>query len=777
MKNHITKVSIIISVYNQWDSTKRCLETIVKNTAGVKYEIIIVDDCSDDEASKHLPKIPDVVYKSIIQNKGFIRNCNKGAKSAKGDVLIFISNGTEVQDGWLSAILDTFNYYHDAGVVGGKLLKSNGSLHEAGGIIWSDGSVSSYGRGDDPLDWQYNYVREVDYVSGVCLAIKKEAWEKCKGFDERYLPGYEELDLCITVREMGYKVYYQPRSVVIYHECINSGANFKSDIKSTKLSNKEKLYNKWRHVLESKHWPANQAFSGRAKYHGKKPAILIVDSIIPEINNDAGSVRMQNIIIMLIKKGFSVTLFSNNKPNKIYAQTFMEMGVEIVEQFDLFEEYIVKRALQYDLVWLARPDVSFTKMDIVRKHMPNSKIVYDNVDLYFIRNQRQSEVEQNTSTGMKANVYKAEELYLNRFADLSVVVTDVEKEVLSAHGISNEALVIPLILQMPELCSMPPEDREGLMFLGAYRHTPNIDAVIWFVKEVLPIIRRTIVGVVFYVLGSHPPEEIMSLQKEGEVEVVGWVEDLDPWFNKSRVFISPLRYGAGAKGKNAQTMSYGLPMVTTSIGAEGMNLIHRKNALISDTAEDFAKAVIELHQSSALWQEISTSSLKHFNQYYSVTNAEEQMEKLYMRLFGSKDIVDFIRPDIRKLSEQLLHKSKITALRRETLNHFLKGGLDRPIFIWGAGIVGIRTLTMLREISCDVEGFIDSSPIKHGEIVSSITIFSESALQSNNHIGKPFVIIGTAKKYYTEIEDKLISLGFNAEKDYITCHSLASRWC
>jgi hypothetical protein len=414
-------------------------------------------------------------------------------------------------------------------------------------------------------------------------------------------------------------------------------------------------------------------------------------------------------------------------------------------------------------------------MDVIRKYMPNSKIVYDNVDLSFVRIRRQCEVEQNVEIGFKANVYKAEELYLNRFADLPVVVTDVEKEVLSEHDRSIEALVVPLIYKTPELCDMPFNERTGLMFLGSYRHTPNVDAVIWFVNEVLPLVRREISDIVLYILGSHLPVAIKSLNNDGEVEVVGWVEDVDPWFNKSRVFISPLRYGAGAKGKNAQTMSYGLPLVTTSIGAEGMNLIHRRNALIGDTAEDFAKAVIELHQSPALWQELSTSSLNHFNQHFSITAAEFKMEELYMRLFGSNDIADFIRPDIRMLSEQVVYKTKITELKRETINYFLKGGLERPLFIWGAGVVGIRTFSILREIDCDVEGFIDSNPTKHGEKVDSLTIFSENALLYNFY-DKPFVIIGTAMKYYTEIEDKLSSLGFIAEKDYMTYRTLASKW-
>jgi len=179
MANNNYMVSIIIPVFNQWDFTNKCLKSVKKNATGIKYEIIVVDDCSTDETSERLSTDPEVVYLRNTRNEGFIKGCNKGASLAKGDIYLFLNNDTEVQEGWLSAILDTFEKHADAGIVGSKLLSSDGILQEAGGIVWNDASAWNYGRGGDPSDWQYNFVREADYVSGACLAIRQEIWKQC----------------------------------------------------------------------------------------------------------------------------------------------------------------------------------------------------------------------------------------------------------------------------------------------------------------------------------------------------------------------------------------------------------------------------------------------------------------------------------------------------------------------------------------------------------------------------------------------------------------------
>lgn len=169
---------------------------------------------------------------------------------AFGDYLVFLNNDTEVRKGWLKALLDTFENNDDCGAVGCKLVYPDGKLQEAGGIIFSDGSGWNYGRGMDPNDPKFNFVREVDYCSGAALMVRKDLWDQIGGFDDRFAPAYyEDTDLCFEIRRRGYKVYYQPKSVVVHHEGVTAGTDITSGFKRYQLINREKFYEKWFKVI------------------------------------------------------------------------------------------------------------------------------------------------------------------------------------------------------------------------------------------------------------------------------------------------------------------------------------------------------------------------------------------------------------------------------------------------------------------------------------------------------------------------------------------------
>lgn len=764
------KVSIIVPVHNQWKLTFNCIKAIQLNTKNVPYEIIIVDDCSSDETEKMLSFSRDVIYLRNAENIGFIRSCNKGAKAASGQYLVFLNNDTEVQHEWLSELLATFQFDERTGIVGSKLVFTNGRLQEAGGIVWSDGSAWNYGRGESPDEWKYNYIREVDYVTGACICVKKELWDQCQGFDELYLPAYyEDTDLCFEARNRGYKVYYQPRSVVVHHEGATSGTNLTSGVKKYQVVNKNKFYKKWNDVLTKTHWYPDSDLKLRSKRHGRHPEILIVDHKVPEPDKDSGSVRMMHLISLFLQKGFGITFFSDSKPDKKYADRLMKKGVEVIEQFQDFEGFIKERFLQFDIVWLARPNVSFPKFDVVQKYIPKAKIVYDTVDLYFVRTQRQSELESSEELSLSAAVYREEELYLSRSADLTVVITEDERKTLAELAPEATPFVIPNIHELPLVKKVPFHARKGLMFLGGYQHPPNGDAVRWFIKEVLPFIREKLQDVVLFVLGSNPSDEILVLHKPGVVEVIGWVEDLEPWFSSTRVFVCPLRYGAGMKGKNGQSMSYGLPIVTTSIGAEGMQLIHGKHALIANSASEFAQSVIDLYESEDLWNHISTNSREHIKELYSPDQVSKSLDLMFKQLHTNIEDGDYIREDIKQLSTSLQLKSLVMNERKKWLLRSLKVETDRLVYIWGSGSGGMRTLQLLQEFGISIAGFVDSDRSKHGQLVKGLPVLSPDALTCLGE-GKPFVIIGSM--YRKEIESQLRTMGFDIQKDTWANHML-----
>lgn len=254
--------SIIIPVFNKVSYTQSCLEqlntTLPQDFHG---EIIVVDDASSDETPNVLKRWTEtderVKVLSNPENLGFIASCNRGAESAQGEFLVFLNNDTLPLTGWLPPLLRVLRDNPEAGAVGGKLVYPDGTLQEAGGVIFSDGSGCNFGKFDKaasaPL---YNFLREVDYCSGALLATRRDLFSEFGGFDERFKPAYyEDVDYCFTLREKGYRVYYQPESVIVHFEGISSGTDLKTGVKSYQVVNQNKFVAKWSQALKQ-HYPA-----------------------------------------------------------------------------------------------------------------------------------------------------------------------------------------------------------------------------------------------------------------------------------------------------------------------------------------------------------------------------------------------------------------------------------------------------------------------------------------------------------------------------------------
>ncbi|WP_447962848.1 glycoside hydrolase family 99-like domain-containing protein [Nitrospira sp. Ecomares 2.1] len=216
-------VSIVIPVYNHLEYTVCCLASILKHVPQCSFEVIVVDDGSQDETSNILSTIDNIRYCRNEDNVGFLRSCNTGASLARGQYLLFLNNDTQVLEGWLDELVNTFQEQSDVGLVGSKLLYPNGVLQEAGAIIKPDGSAELVGLNGDPDRPEYNVVREVDYCSGASVLIEAEVFKALGGFDDIYAPCYcEDSDLAFRVRKEGKRVFYQPRSVVIHHLSVST---------------------------------------------------------------------------------------------------------------------------------------------------------------------------------------------------------------------------------------------------------------------------------------------------------------------------------------------------------------------------------------------------------------------------------------------------------------------------------------------------------------------------------------------------------------------------
>jgi glycosyltransferase involved in cell wall biosynthesis len=247
-------------------------------------------------------------------------------------------------------------------------------------------------------------------------------------------------------------------------------------------------------------------------------------------------------------------------------------------------------------------------------------IIYDTIDLHFLRLKRQKDYldpsYQNTSWSWET--YQKLELNYANQAEATVVVTEDEKQVLSSLGVKN-VWVIPNIHEEIYLSEKVAFDqRSGLVFIGSYNHPPNIDAVKWLCLEIMPLVWASRPDITVNLLGSNLKDEVKELASD-RVVVTGYVPEVEPYFQESRVFVAPLRFGAGMKGKIGQSLSLGLPTITTKIGAEGMGLIDHQDVLIADTDEEFAQAVIELYDNRELWQKLADNSLETIKRYQPAT--------------------------------------------------------------------------------------------------------------------------------------------------------------
>jgi GT2 family glycosyltransferase/glycosyltransferase involved in cell wall biosynthesis len=603
-------VSIIIPVFGQMSFTLRCLASIVANLPQASFEIIVVDDCSPDNSAEVLAAINGIRLIRNKQNCGFIRSCNAGASTAQGEYLHFLNNDTEVTPGWLDELLRTFREFPGTGLAGSKLIYPDGRLQEAGGIIWQDGSAWNFGRFQDPQLPVYNYAREVDYCSGASIMTPKKLFNELGGFDEHYLPAYcEDSDLALKIRDKGYRVIYQPLSTVIHYEGVTSGTDTTQGTKAYQVENSKKIYARWKNRLQS-HQPAGTDIDN-AKDRRAKRRVLVLDHCTPTPNQDSGSIDTYNIMLLLREMDFQVTFIPEDNflfmPD--YTTALQRIGIEVLfaPHITNVEQHLKDSSNRYELAILFRPRVADRHMNAIRKLCPKAKVIFHTVDLHFLRMMREAELNADQSQKKAAAEMKALELSLIADADIATVLSTQEFAMLSQHVPKGKIRLLPYTryIEGTNKCF---DERRDIVFVGGYQHLPNVDAVKYFVAEIMPLIRLRLPGVRFYAVGSNPPPEIITLACE-DVIVTGFVEDLAPLLDKMRVSVAPLRYGAGIKGKIGSALSAGLPVVATQLAAEGMSLTDGENILVADGAEQFTDAIARIYQDKIFWECLSLNSL------------------------------------------------------------------------------------------------------------------------------------------------------------------------
>jgi len=605
-------VSIVIPIFGQIEFTIRCLESISKNLPRCTFEIIVVDDASKDKSLEILKFIKGLSIYKNVSNRGFIYSCNLGAKKARGDYLYFLNNDTHVTEGWLDSLVQTFNDFPGTGLVGSKLVYPNGKLQEAGGIIWKDGSASNFGRGRDPNLPIFNYAREVDYCSGASILVPNLIFNDLGGFDIDYSPSYcEDSDLCLKIRHKGMRVIYQPLSRVIHYEGITSGADISQGIKSYQVINMKKQLKKWRHVLRQ--YQEIGIDDDSAKDRRALKRVLYLDATTPTPDKDSGSIDAFNHMLLLREMDFQVTFIPVDDINYMipYSLNLQRNGIEVLyyPYIKSVEEHLENLGARYDLVIFSRVETAQRFMATVKAFCHKAKTLFFTVDLHFLRLERTATIEKSKSIALHAKEIKKQELDIMKQMDISTVISAYEYDLLlKIKAISKAKLrLLPYTRQVDKKIK-DFNNRKNIVFVGGFQHPPNIDAVKYFVSEIMPHVRKLIPGLKFYIVGSHMVSEIKALAAR-DIIIQGFVQDLPSFLSEFKLSVVPLRVGAGIKGKVGTSLSLGLPVISTSIGAEGMGLQNKENIIIEDKAQAFAEKLASTYKDKKLWGKLSKNGL------------------------------------------------------------------------------------------------------------------------------------------------------------------------
>lgn len=625
----LPEVSIIIPVCAYFDQTINCLKSLYDVFDNTSSEIIIIDDVSREVTGEAFTRFKNLRYITNEMELGFFASCNYAARFASGYLIVFLSNDSVVFSGWLDSLVETFKEQSNAGLVCSKLVSPEGRLLSAGGEICKDGTPKIIGSDDDPHKPQYNYLRKVDFCPKVCFCALAHIWRDCNGFEKSNSYGYSsEIDLANRIQRAGHEVLYQSASQVIH-----KGGNVSVSMSTPKFYKKIVKPSKHIDIIGDNNYSHNENFQTDFSFRNrfKTAKTLVIDVFTPKPDKDSGSIDTYNYLITLRNIGFEVSFISVMDSHIIdkYVVDLQKRGIECVYSPYLksVDNFIKRNAKNYDLIFLFRAPYGGKYVDKVRQYAPHTKIVFNVVDLHFLREEREREIKKAEEFIIQEGVTQEMEIALMRKVDQTILVSDYEKGLIARIDNTIRTMVIPIPRVIPGRQSGFSK-RKDIVFIGGFSHKPNIDAVLYFAQEIWPYIHLKLLDCKFLIIGSNVPEEIDSLNGVKNIKVVGHVPELSQIFSSIKLSVAPLRYGAGIKGKVITSLSYGVPCVVTSIAAEGGGFTNQKDIIICDYPEEFANQVVDVYNCKAIWEKLSKNGLEFVTKKHSIQNFEKTIIRL-----------------------------------------------------------------------------------------------------------------------------------------------------
>lgn len=608
------RVSIVMVVHNQAELTYECLRTL-PGALDVPSELIVVDNGSTDETEKLFGFVSGARIIRSSENLHFLRGVNRGTEECKGDTILLLNNDTTIKPGSLAAALNRLDDESDIGAVGGKIVLIDGTLQEAGSIIWSDGSCLGYGRGRLPREPEFSFSRDVDYCSGAFLLVRRSLFEKLGRLDATFAPAYyEETDLCMRIRDAGYRVVYDPSVEVKHFEFGSSSSPAKAIELQTR--NRKIFVDRHRATLQAAHLPSGSRPLDARMKPLKQKRLLILDDRLPNPQLGQGFPRAHSISRLLLKQGWFLTFYPTSFPGIDWGEAYRLYPREVEVASDSgragLKAFLTKRAGYYDAILVSRPH----NMELVNaliaqdpKILGRTKIIYDAEALIAPRDAMKRAMLGRPVPANDQLRAIENEVKLGKSACAILAVNETEAEHFRS-AVRCPVSVIGHAIKI-EPTAQGFAERAGLLFVGALDgdDTPNVDSLAWFVKEIMPKIDRMIGATwTLHVAGSNRSAKARSLAGP-RVKLLGMVDDLSDVYANARVFVAPTRYAAGIPMKVHEAAAAGVPSVVTPLLAKQLNWVQGKDLIVGATADEFADGCAKLYTDQGLWERVREAAL------------------------------------------------------------------------------------------------------------------------------------------------------------------------
>lgn len=610
-------VSVILVLHDRFPQNLMMLTALRAHYAG-DIDLVLINSGSVDEAGLIGRYVHGARVMHFDSDIGLVRARNAGLNCVTADAVLFLSNELEMAPGAIASALRRLASDERIGAVGGKIIRGNGGLQEAGCIIWRDGMSVSYLNGASPLAPEANFVRDVDCCSSVFLLARTALLRELEGFDDALAPGgYDDADLCVRIAEAGHRVVYDPAVMIYHHGDVRAGSGIlgQSEIdRSHQLFVRKHINHlRFRHIADHR----VQVFA-RSSDAGKR--VLFIDDTLPLRMIGSGFVRSNDMLHVMASLGLRITVFPVNSSRFGLASIYADMPdtVEVMHDrgFDSLANFLTARQGYYDAIWIARTHNLDRIRPIIERTTSGSgrppRIVLDSEAIASVREAARAVLSGEAPFDVDAAILRE---FANAHLCQSIIaVNSDEAQKLRDLGFSDVTVIGHLCEARPTPRSFA--ERAGLLFVGAMHRvdSPNYEGLVWFAREVLPLVEQALGWETRLTVAGYVDAQVSLEQFRAHPRITlrGTVADLEALYDAHRIFVAPTRYAAGVPYKVHEAASYGVPVVATELLRQQLGWVSGCDLLSVEVGDPaaFARAIVLLYRDMALWQTLRDNALQ-----------------------------------------------------------------------------------------------------------------------------------------------------------------------